>query len=343
MRSGSGPSLTGASLTGASQTGASRTGSAGSGRRAMPDRNASGRYGRLVSAGPDERAADRAGASEGAHRLDAVLPASSERPPDHVMTAFNAAGEELEPLPGGRGRSWRAGNTVVKPVAEPVVASWLATVLEQLPVPGVRIARPVRSTDGRWVVSGWTAHRFVAGSLAPRFEEIRDAGRALHGALADVPEPRFLRERTDLASWADRLAWGEVLDTEERLGHGHGASVYRELAALRRPVSEPPQVVNADLYGTVLFAGDADPAVFDVTPFWRPAGWATAVLAVDAVTRGGSPIEVVGEWADGPDWPQLVRRAALFRLAVGLAHPRTPTDGMVAVLSTAERIDRYLR
>lgn len=309
----------------------------------MPGQDVPGRYGRTVTGRPDDRAADGVAGGDGAHRLDAVVPASSGRPPDHVMTAFNAVGDELERLPGGRGRSWRAGNTVVKPVDEPVLASWLATVLEQRPVTGVRIARPVRSTDGRWVVSGWTAHRFVAGSPAPRFDEIRQTGRSLHRALIDVPEPRFLRERTDLASWSDRLAWGEVLDTEERLGHGHGASVYRELAAQRRPVNAPAQVVNGDLYGTVLFAGDADPAVFAVAPFWRPAGWATAVLAIDAVTRGGAPIEVVGEWAEGPDWPQLVRRAALYRLAAGLAHPRTPTDDMVAVLSTAERIDRFLR
>lgn len=277
------------------------------------------------------------------HRLDSVLPAASGGPPDHVLTAFNAAGAELHRLTGGRGRTWRAGNTVVKPVDEPVVASWLASVLEQRPVPDVRIARPIRSTDGRWVVSGWAAHRYVAGSSAPRFDEIRVAGQALHAAMADVPEPRFLRERADLASWADRLAWGEVLDTEERLGHGHGATVYRELAALRRPVTSTNQVVHGDLFGTVLFAGDADPAVVDVTPFWRPTGWAVAVLAVDAVARGGAPIEVVGEWADGPDWPQLVRRAALFRLAASLAHPRTPADDLVTMLSTAERVDRFLR
>lgn len=283
------------------------------------------------------------GASDEPDRLDSVLPAASGRPPDHVLTAFNAAGVELERLTGGRRRTWRAGNAVVKPVAEPVAASWLASVLEQRPVPGVRIARPIRSSDGRWVVSGWTAHRFVAGSAAPRVDEIRSAGQALHKALADVPEPRFLRERTDLAGWADRLAWGEVLDTEERLGHGHGATVYRELAAFRRPVTLPSQVVHGDLFGTVLFAGDADPAVVDVAPFWRPAGWAIAVLAVDAVARGGAPIELVGEWADGADWPQLVRRAALFRLAASLAHPRTPADDLVTMLSTAERIDRFLR
>jgi uncharacterized protein (TIGR02569 family) len=297
----------------------------------------------LVTARPDERVAGGVAADADQHRLDAVLPAGSGRPPDHVLSAFNAAGDELDRLTGGRGRIWRAGNTVIKAVDEPVEASWLASVLEHRPGPGVRIARPIRSTDGRWVVSGWTAHRYVAGRTAPRFDEIRVAGLALHKAMADVPEPRFLRERNDLASWADRLAWGEVLDTEERLGHGHGATVYRELAALRRPVVSPSQVAHGDLFGTVLFAGDADPAVVDVTPFWRPAGWAVAVLAIDAIAHGDAPIEVVGDWADGADWPQLVRRAALFRLAVSLAHPRTPADDLVTMLSTVERVDRFLR
>lgn len=259
------------------------------------------------------------------------------------MTAFSATAAGLEPMPGGRGRSWRAGNTVIRPVDDPAEASWLASVFEQRPVPGVRIARPIRSTDGRWVVSGWTAHRFVSGQAEPRFDEARQAGQALHQAIADVPEPRFLRERDDLYSWADRLAWGEVLDSEGRLGHGHGATVYRQFAASRRPVTAPSQIVHGDLHGNVLFAGNAAPAVIDLTPYWRPGGWAIGVLAVDAVTRGGAPIEILGEWSDGPDWSQLVRRAVLFRLAVSLAHPRTPPNTVVAMLSTAERFDRFLR
>lgn len=259
------------------------------------------------------------------------------------MTAFSATAAELEPMSGGRGRTWRAGNTVIRPVDDPAEASWLASVFEQRPVPGVRIARPTRSTDGRWVVSGWTAHRFVSGRAEPRFDEQRQAGQALHRAIADVPEPRFLRERDDLYSWADRLAWGEVLDPEGRLGLGHGATVYRQLAASRRPVTAPSQIVHGDLHGNVLFAGNAAPAVIDVTPYWRPVGWAIGVLAVDAVAWGGAPIEILGEWSDGPDWSQLVRRAVLFRLAVSLAHPRTPPNDVVAMLSTAERFDRFLR
>ena len=295
-----------------------------------------------MTAHPDERPASGA-TSVGDHLLDAVLPAVSGRPPEHALTAFSTNPAELEPLPGGRGRTWRAGNAVFRPVEDPAEASWLASVFEQRPVPGVRIARPVRSTDGRWVVSGWTAHRFVSAAPAPRFEEARRAGQALHEAVADVPEPRFLKQRTDLHSWADRLAWGEVLDTEGRLGHGHGATTYRELAALRRPVDAPNQLVHGDLHGHVLFAGNAMPAVIDVAPYWRPAGWAIGVLAIDAIAAGGAPIELLADWSDGPDWPQLVRRAALFRLAISLAHPRTSPTDLIAILSTAERLDQFLR
>ena len=48
-------------------------------------------------------------------------------------------------------------------------------------------------------------------------------------------------------------------------------------------MTAPNQIVHGDLHGNVLFAGDAAPAVVDLTPYWRPGGWAIGVLAVDAV------------------------------------------------------------
>ena len=47
----------------------------------------------------------------------------------------------------------------------------------------------------------------------------------------------------------------------------------------RRDVRTASQVVHGDLFGNVLFAGDAPPAVIDITPYWRPAGWAVGVIA----------------------------------------------------------------
>ena len=229
-----------------------------------------------------------------------------------------------------------------KQVGDPAAASWLASTSEQLHVAGVRLARPVRSSDGRWVVSGWGAYRFVTGSHSPRHEDILQTAVALHDALAHVPEPRFLRDRSDLHSWADRLSWGDIEDTEGRIGSGHGARLFAELAAGRRPVDVYSQVVHGNLFGNVLFAGNAPPAVVAITPYWRPAAWAAGVIAVDGLAWGSAPIELLWDWDRWPHWRQLLRRAVLFRLAVSLAHPRTPPSELVTMLSTAERIAQFL-
>jgi len=40
--------------------------------------------------------------------------------------------------------------------------------------------------------------------------------------------------------------------------------------------------------GNVLFADASPPAVIDFSPYWRPAGLALAVAAVDALMWGGA-------------------------------------------------------
>jgi uncharacterized protein (TIGR02569 family) len=268
--------------------------------------------------------------------------ALSGQPPDHVLRAFGATGGPLELMSAGQGRTWRCGTIVFSSVGDPAEASWLANTFEQLQVPGVRLARPVRSSDGRWVVSGWSAGRFVSGSQAPRYDDILLAADSLHEAHSGVPEPRFLRERTDLYSWADRVSWGDIDDDDGRTGSGHGARLFDALAEGRRPIVAPSQIVHGNVYANVLFAGTAPPAVVNITPFWRPPGWAAGVIAVDALAWGGAPIELLADWNREPQWPQLLRRALLFRLAVSLAHPLSGPSNIVTMLSTAERIAPYL-
>ena len=85
----------------------------------------------------------------------------------------------------------------------------------------------------------------------------------------------------------------------------------------------PSQLVHGDLFNNVLFAGDAPPAVIDITPYWRPVGWAVGVIAVDALAWGEAPIEIMTEWRRWRDWPELL--AAGVALSAG-GQPRPPAD-----------------
>ena len=83
---------------------------------------------------------------------------------------------------GGAGGGWRSGEVVLSMVADHARGAWSAKVRETLFVDGVRLARPVRSTDGRYVVSGWRADTFVAGIPEPRHDEVVSAASPSSGA-----------------------------------------------------------------------------------------------------------------------------------------------------------------
>jgi hypothetical protein len=68
----------------------------------------------------------------------------------------------------------------------------------------------------------------------------------------------------------------------------------------------------------VLLADGLDPAIIDVSPYWRPAPYADAVVVVDALLWWGAH-ESLLEAALPPGsavgtWHQLLLRAAVFRL-----------------------------
>jgi uncharacterized protein (TIGR02569 family) len=256
-----------------------------------------------------------------------------------VLSAFGLSGADSEPLPGGS--AYRCQDVVLKPVHHAAEAAWLAKIFEQLRVTDLRIARPIRATDGRWVVAGWSAQRFLAGRPEPRYHEIIEVSLVLHRATADIERPPFLSTRESLFNEADRLSSDDQSELSV-LGDGHGAQLFGRLAAGRRPVGGVPQLVHGDLFGNVLFAGSAPPAVIDFTPYWHPASWAAAVVAVDALSWGGASTDLLTDWDDVPDWSQMLRRALLFRLAISLLHPRTTPSSLVEILSAVEVIEPFL-
>lgn len=240
-----------------------------------------------------------------------------------MRAAFGARADEPELLEGGV--AWRCGEAVLKPATNTAEAAWVAQTLDTLEPEDVRLAKPLRSTDGRWVVSGWSASRDIAGRIEPRHDEVVAASLRLHAASKVLACPRFLESRQDIYALADRMAWGEQ---EYPLEPDKGGRLYDVLAGSRRKMTLPSQVVHGDLFGNVLFAGNAPPGVIDFAPYWRPAEWAAAVTVIDALAWGGSDPAIVERWSHLSEWPQALLRALLFRLAVHALHPRSTTSSL---------------
>lgn len=240
--------------------------------------------------------------------------------------------KEAPPRPvewAGR-RAWHCGDVLIRAVADNAVAAWSAGVLDTLEVPGLRIAKPVRSSDGRWVIAGWAASRFVPGTLEPRYDDVVAVAEKLHAATAELARPRLLESRDDLQSRSAAAAFGELRLTVDR---SHGGALYDQLAAYRVPVRATPQVVHPELFGAVLFDGDAAPAIVDLVPSWRPATWAAAVVVVDSVAWGGADDALLQRWSHLPEWPQMLVRAVLHRIVLHAQHP----EGGPSTLAGLER------
>ncbi|MEE4021773.1 TIGR02569 family protein [Gordonia sp. PKS22-38] len=265
-------------------------------------------------------------------------------PPEHVLNTFGLTAHPPIPMGDSWIGGWRVGEVVLSLVPDHARAAWSATVRENLYVEGLRIARPFRATDGRYVVSGWRADTYIAGAPEPRHDEVVLVADRLHAATAGLERPRFLLQSpapphtdVDVFTAADRAAWEDVpLRTARAAGLGEpttpdgqdSVQMLKTLATLRKNVSLESQVVHGDLFGTVLFAGAAAPGITDIVPYWRPASWAAAVVVVDSLAWGGADDDLVRRWADQPEWSQMMLRAVMFRLAVHALHPRATSGAL---------------
>lgn len=245
-------------------------------------------------------------------------------PPAEVLDAFSVAGVPRR-LTGGKGGTWQVGDVVLKPAEGVPETVWRSEVLTDLPdSPHFRIARPVRAADGTFVVDGWEAAAFVAGTADQRrVDDVVRAGQAFHSALAALPRPSFLEARDDAWSYADRLAFGEEVPP----GSTAPSDLLAPLFAACRPVPAPSQVVHGDLLGNVLFADGLPPAIIDWPAYWRPPAWAAAVAVADAMVWHDVKPDVVDRWAHLPQWDQMLLRALIYRIAAWpAARWTTPPD-----------------
>ncbi|GAA4756621.1 TIGR02569 family protein [Gordonia alkaliphila] len=275
-------------------------------------------------------------------------------PPEQVLTTFGLTAHPPIAMEGSGVLGWRVGEVVLTLVPDHARAAWSANARENLYVEGMRIARPLRATDGRYVVSGWRADTYVAGSPEPRYDEVLAVADRLNAALAKLERPRFLLQPpappfddVDVFNAADRGAWeepplrsarGAGMPTPTEDDGDASVAAIKELAGLRRPVKMTQQVVHGDLFGTVLFAGAAAPAITDIVPYWRPASWASAVVVVDALAWGGADDELIERWSHLEEWPQMLLRATMFRLGVHALHPRSTAGALPGLLRVVDKV-----
>jgi uncharacterized protein (TIGR02569 family) len=249
-----------------------------------------------------------------------------------VRAAFGARDAEPELIDGGP--AWHCGDATIRPAPRPAEATWIAKTLDGLDVPNLRIGRPLR-----YVVGGWSATKFLSGRAEARHDEVIAIAQRLHEATAGLPRPRFLDARTDVFAVADRKAWGEE---DVPLEADLGGRLFDLLRDVQKPITLRSQVVHGDLFGNVLFAGNAPPAVIDFTAYWRPAEWAAAVVAVDAVAWGGADPGLFLRWSHLDEWPQVLVRAMLFRLAVHALHPLSTPQSFAGLERAAHHVTELL-
>ena len=286
------------------------------------------------------------------------------RPDPGVLAAFGARADPV-PLPGGEGTAWRAGEVVLKPAGDPRVARWTAELYRDLGLlagrdHGFRVPRPLRAAArdgaardgaardeaaGDWVAGGWVAWQWLPGQpaswagVSPFWPRLIAASRAFHAALAGRPAPPWLGRDGSPWTAGDHVAWGER-DPGSVLAAAPGplAGQLRGLLAALRPVRLPSQLIHGDLGGNVLFSPASPPAVIDFSPYWRPAGLALAVAAVDALTWGGADPAILGELDGEPEIGQLLARAHVGRLVTEVVSRRGDPGGLDTVARTGRPV-----
>jgi Ser/Thr protein kinase RdoA (MazF antagonist) len=243
--------------------------------------------------------------------------------PDYVRQAYALQGP-ARLLPGGSVKVYRVGDLVLKQIHRTSLETphsleltpWLAELIAGIAEDGFRIARPVASRGGAWMLpDGWTVSTFVTGRPAG-CEDIPaaiPAIRALHGMLAHAPKHPLLDKDDCPWGFAEKHCWG----SRPTWVHPMLEEYVDDLYAKRRPV--PPmtcQLIHGDLNPeNILVAPDLTPGFIDLTPFWSPVDFALAMFANWIGPRRGDRY-VLRHFEDIAHFDQLLLRAAIRMLLI---------------------------
>lgn len=214
--------------------------------------------------------------------------------PEHVLSAFQLDGKTGVPTSVAWDHGTRFGRVVLAPAG--ATAAWSGKVRERVSgAHGVRISRPVRATDGRLVVGGFTANEYVEGEVLARIDEAIATALHYDEALVGTQPPAV--ERTDPWAEADRTTW-----------QGY------------QPESDAV-VAHLNFLPRLVFSGDATPALTDLAPSvgLRPRGYTAALVMVDGLLAGAVDAAVVDRWDHIPGFRGLAQRALTYRIDASAA------------------------
>ncbi|CAB1003003.1 TIGR02569 family protein [Corynebacterium diphtheriae] len=259
--------------------------------------------------------------------------------PQHVRDAFHAPNTPPRQLGVAWDYGWRVGNVAFSQVIHPDRSAWSARVRDKLQPQGLRVVRPLKSTDGRYINAGWRANSFEEGRLARRVDETVVAALRLDTALADIDVPDSFSEPDshDLFSLADHSAWapepmvalGVTPDAEAVFLNPAQLTAQRllpKIVLLLRDIDAPIQVTHADMFATTIYSGNQMPVVTDLVGVARPYGYTAAVCIVDALLAGAVDEGIIDRFSHIQHRDQLLLRALAYRIAVHALHPESTSN-----------------
>jgi uncharacterized protein (TIGR02569 family) len=235
----------------------------------------------------------------------------TERYPEKdVLQAFGINANP-KPLSGGEGTSFIAENAVLKPIDSEIEANWRANLMEEIIEDNFRIPKPIRAITGQWIYKGWQAYEFIEGhETKGKWEEKINVSRSFHRVLKKFPRPEFISNSNHPWGQADRMTWDE-----NPLVYGAPLeSTLKRLLSIKRDMNIPFQLIHGDMTGNILFAESLPPAIIDMSPYWRPAEYANAIICVDSIVWEGAPDTLLDQVEDAPTVNQLLVRATIWRI-----------------------------
>lgn len=218
-------------------------------------------------------------------------------------------------LPSGEGRTYRAGNVIYRRDSDIEETLFIVELYHSIQQSGFRVPLPLPTTSGAWTTTGgWTAWTFVSGQPATPADlpHVIPAIQSFHCALAQVARPAYLDRRESPYVRADRLAWSDTPEIGDRF-----ASLIAPLLQRKHAVPDlQSQLIHGDLNEqNILVAPGMPPALIDMTPYWRPAEFALAVLAFWIGPYRGNA-DVLPQFAETPAFDQMLIRMGLRTIFV---------------------------